>query len=59
MNSQGRAVAGGLSTAAIVAELRTRMGERGYERIRPRAIEWWAGEFETMVQCISVGGDRR
>jgi len=31
------------------------MGERGYERIRPRTNEWWAGEFEAMVQGIVDG----
>jgi hypothetical protein len=59
MHCQGRAVTNGLSTAPVVPELRTRLGGRGYERIRPRTIDWWADEFEAMVQCISVGGDRR
>jgi glycosyltransferase involved in cell wall biosynthesis len=41
---------------ALDPERRRRMGERGYEWIRPRTNEWWAGEFETMVQCIVGGG---
>ena len=40
---------------AFDPERRSRMGERGYERIRPRTNEWWAGEFEAMVQCIVDG----
>ena len=44
---------------AVDPDQRRRLGERGYERIRPRTIEWWAGEFEAMVQCISTGGDRQ
>jgi glycosyltransferase involved in cell wall biosynthesis len=45
----------GMRRLALDPERRCRMGERGYERIRPRTIEWWAGEFEAIVQCI-VGG---
>ena len=40
---------------AFDPERRRCMGERGYERIRPRTNEWWAGEFEAMVQCIVDG----
>jgi hypothetical protein len=43
---------------AFDPERRSRMGERGYERIRPRTIEWWPGEFEAMVQGIAGGVDR-
>jgi glycosyltransferase involved in cell wall biosynthesis len=43
---------------AFDPERRSRMGERGYERIRPRTIEWWAGEFETMVQFVTSAGAR-
>lgn len=31
------------------AALRTRMGQSGFERIRPRTVEWWAAEFERLV----------
>jgi len=43
---------------ALEPERRWRMGERGYERIQPRTIEWWAGEFEAMVQSVVAGAGR-
>ncbi len=35
---------------AADAALRARMGECGLERIRPRTVDWWAGEFERLVE---------
>jgi glycosyltransferase involved in cell wall biosynthesis len=33
-------------------ETRRSMGRRGYERIRPRTVDWWAGEFEHAVEAV-------
>ena len=34
---------------ALNPELRASMGQSGFERVRPRTVHWWAGEFEKMV----------
>lgn len=34
------------------AELRAEMGYRGFERVQPRTIDWWAREFEQMTERV-------
>jgi glycosyltransferase involved in cell wall biosynthesis len=46
------ALLGQMRRLAFDPDQRRRMGERGYEKMRPRTIEWWAGEFEAMVESI-------
>jgi glycosyltransferase involved in cell wall biosynthesis len=38
-----------MALLAADANLRNSMGQRGFERIQPRTVDWWAGEFERMV----------
>ena len=52
MNGQGRAVAGGLSTAPVVPELRTRTGETSAGRIVGHTQERSAEQFEGAVGAI-------
>ena len=41
-----------MATLAADANLRASMGQRGFERIQPRTVDWWAGEFERMIDRI-------
>jgi glycosyltransferase involved in cell wall biosynthesis len=44
-----------MTILASDAALRTRMGRSGFERIQPRTVEWWAGEFERLVERTLSG----
>jgi hypothetical protein len=41
-----------MMTMALDADLRARAGIAGYERIRPRTVEWWSGEMDRLVSSI-------
>jgi glycosyltransferase involved in cell wall biosynthesis len=41
-----------MATLAASPALRASMGCAGFERIRPRTIDWWAGEFERMIERV-------
>lgn len=59
MNGQGRAVAGGLSTAPVVAELRTCIGETSAGRIVGHAPEPSAEQFEGAVDAVLSRGNTK
>jgi glycosyltransferase involved in cell wall biosynthesis len=57
--ASAEALLGPMRTLAVNPELRSAMGAAGYERIRSRTVEWWAGEFEKMVEAVISQTSRR
>ena len=58
-SADSTALQGRMATLAVDANLRASMGQQGFERIQPCTIDWWAGEFERMVdQMLSMPGKR-